>query len=180
MQAITMQWTNYQEQLRNSLSEMRRTGDFSDITLVYEDGKVWAQKLVLSTGSTVFNKMLKKSNISKSQRPSVKLNGISKEEVGWILDYIYTGQSFLQLNNVESFLKKGKLLGLVDIKEVEENLYKFPGKKNPSNKLAQEGYDKGCKVYFTIPKSENKEIMKYTTGFHPQFGRDIELINESA
>ena len=147
-----MQWTNYQEQLRNSLSEMRRTGDFSDITLIYEDGEVWAHKLVLSTGSTVFNKMLKKSNISKSQRPSVKLNGISKEEVGWILDYIYTGQSFLQLNNVESFLKKGKLLGLVDIKEVEENLYKFPGKKNPSNKLAQEGYDKGCKVYFTIPK----------------------------
>ena len=179
MPAITMQWTNYQQKFRNSLSVMQRTSDFSDVTLVCEDGEVLAHQLVLSTGSRVFNKMLKTFNNAKHQRPSVKLRGISKEELSWILDYMYTGQCILQTNNVDSFRKKGNLLGLVDIQEVEENLHKFPGNESLSNKLAQEEYDNGCKVYFTIPKSENEIIMKHTTGFHPPFGKYNELINEN-
>ena len=119
MEKISVQWKNYWETFRNSLMEMRKTGDFCDVTLVCEDGDVRAHGFVLSTGSNVFSKMLKSTSKSQSNhntnKPNhkVQLKGICKEELNWILDYIYHGHTFLDQSEIESFLKKGNLLGLV-------------------------------------------------------------------
>ena len=117
MEKIIVQWENYWETFSNSLVEMRKTGDFCDVTLVCEDGDVRAHGFVLSTGSNVFSKMLKSTNTNQPDhnKPNhkVQLKGISKGELNWILDYIYHGHTFLNQNEIESFLKKGNLLGLV-------------------------------------------------------------------
>ena len=74
MEKISVQWKNYWETFRNSLMEMRKTGDFCDVTLVCEDGDVHAHGFVLSTGSNVFSKMLKSSNTNQPNLNTKKLN----------------------------------------------------------------------------------------------------------
>ena len=47
----------------------------------------------------------------------MNLKWITKIELNWILDYIYNGQSVLDQSEIENFLKKGNLLGLVGFQQ---------------------------------------------------------------
>ena len=117
MEKVCVQWKNSHEQFKSSLIEMRRNSDFCDVTLVCDDGDVRAHRLVLSAGSNVFSKMLKSTNAANKSENKVQLKGIKKRELKWILDYIYDGQSVLDQSELESFLKKGNLLGLVGFQQ---------------------------------------------------------------
>ena len=122
MDKVFVEWKNYHQQFKFSLLEMRRTGDFCDVTLVCEDGEVQAHQLVLSTGSEVFSRMLKAVNTAKKGNQKVQLKGICKDELHLILDYIYGGQSVISQSEVDNFLKKGNLLGLVGFeREIEKD-----------------------------------------------------------
>ena len=109
MEDVFVQWKNYHEQFRFSIMEMRRTGDFCDVTLMCEDGEVQAHQMVLITGSEVFSRMLK----GRKRDQKVQLKGITKDELRLILDYIYNGQAVISKNEIDSFFKKGNLLGLL-------------------------------------------------------------------
>ena len=56
MEDLFVQWKNYHEL---SIMEMRRTGDFCDVTLMCKYGDVQAHQMVLFTGSEVFSRMLR-------------------------------------------------------------------------------------------------------------------------
>ena len=138
MEKVFVQWKNYQECFRFSLMEMRRTGDFCDVTLVCEDGDVRAHRLVLSTGSSVFSKMLKSTTAANKSDHKVQLKGIQKDELNWFLDYIYSGQSVINQNEIQSFLKKGNLLGLVGFQQDIQNHKEIQINEKMAGKLTNE------------------------------------------
>jgi hypothetical protein len=50
-----LRWNDFQTNLKTSYSEHRKSGDFSDMTLVCEDGEQMpAHRIVLSSASSFF------------------------------------------------------------------------------------------------------------------------------
>ena len=57
-----MKWNDYQENINTAFTALRMDIDFSDVTLVCEDGhQVEAHKVILATSSPFFDNMLRKN-----------------------------------------------------------------------------------------------------------------------
>ena len=120
MENIFVEWKNHHEEFRYSLMERRRSGDFCDVTLMCEDGDILAHQIVLSAGSSVFNRMLNAAIFTKKVEQKVQLKGICVTELNLILDYIYKGHYVIPKSDIDNFFKKGTLLGLIGIQKRTE------------------------------------------------------------
>jgi hypothetical protein len=89
--------------------------DFSDVTLVSADDQVVpAHKIILSSSSPFFEKLLTKHN---HPNPLIFLNGVSRTILGQILDCIYLGETRVDYAQLEEFLQAGKDLKIMGIEE---------------------------------------------------------------
>ena len=87
---FSLKWNDYQANWSRSLSHLRRQTDFADVTLVTDDKvKFSAHKILLSSCSNTF-KFILKENAQTS--PLIYLSGVSSDNLGFILDYIYHGE----------------------------------------------------------------------------------------
>ena len=56
---ICLQWNDFQENVKSAFGNMREDEDFTDVTLVCEDGQqVEAHKVILAAYSPFFQKLL--------------------------------------------------------------------------------------------------------------------------
>ena len=56
---LRLKWDDFQENLQTHFRELRDDSDFTDVTLVCEDGKlVRGHKIILSAGSSMIRKLL--------------------------------------------------------------------------------------------------------------------------
>ena len=87
---------------------MRKDSDFTDVTLISEDKvKFSAHKLLLSSCSNMF-KFILKDNIHTN--PLLYLGGVSSQNMGFILDYIYYGEVNIYQEHLDSFLESAQKL----------------------------------------------------------------------
>ena len=98
--------------MRNSFSNIRRTEDFSDVTLWCEgERKIKAHKVILATGSGYFKALLKDNpNMQEFYMPDVKY-----KELSMIIDFIYEGRVEVSpnRNDIVKFLKEAEHFQLV-------------------------------------------------------------------
>ena len=81
----------------------RKTPDFSDVTLVCEDGqRIQAHRLVLSSSSLFFQDLLQKE---AHQKPMVFMRGLAHATLAALVDFIYHGEAEVKKENLEEFLK---------------------------------------------------------------------------
>ena len=126
------------------LHEIRQAGQLLDVTLVCEDGTaVEAHKLVLSAYSSVFRRMLAQyhhqTQVSCRNSSSfvcdvelalttfqslVFLPGVSSQQITRLLDFLYTGETSVDQQQVSTFLR---LANQFDIKDLcsEQNIKGF-------------------------------------------------------
>ena len=113
-EAFSIRWTEFQKNLHNSFNELREEGTFFDVTLVTdEEVQVQAHKLVLSACSDFFKTILKKNPHS---HPLIYLNGITSENLAYVLEYIYHGEVKISKNALYDFMKVAQLLKLRELK----------------------------------------------------------------
>ena len=99
---LCLQWSDFKENIANTFGILRKENDFADVTLVSEDGdQVESHKLVLSSSSRVFEKMLKGN---KHSHPLIYMNGLKSEDLFAILDFLYYGETNVSQENLDSFL----------------------------------------------------------------------------
>ena len=55
-----LKWNDFQENIMASFGKLREGNDFSDVTLVCDDGEIEAHKVVLSSCSPFFQRLLQK------------------------------------------------------------------------------------------------------------------------
>ena len=69
--SVQMSWSDFQKATLNFLGKAQRSGDFSDVTLVCDDGweMVPAHKIVLSAGSSFFEAAFKRIGKIQSSNP---------------------------------------------------------------------------------------------------------------
>ena len=101
-----------------TISDLFESNNFCDVTLFSNDGHLLnAHKIILSSGSLVFNKLI-------SQSEQVINIDVSHSELILILKFIYTGNCEVELIGLPHFLATSKLLqikGLITDVENETN-----------------------------------------------------------
>ena len=132
-----MTWDVFSENSCNTIRNLYTDTSFTDVTLLTEDDQqISAHKVVLASGSCFFRRILMK-NFHKN--PLIYLKGIKFSDLKSIVRFIYLGETEINRNEVESFIRTGKDLqinGLLEsIKTSDKNSNK---KKSVHFKLVDE------------------------------------------
>ena len=74
---LCLKWNDFQENINSAFGSLRNDKEFSDITLVCEDGtQVEAHKVILASSSPFFMEILKRN---KHAHPLIYMRGIKAE-----------------------------------------------------------------------------------------------------
>ena len=119
---FALKWNDFQSNWNSSLSEWYKDTEFVDVTLISEDKvKFSAHKIILSSCSNMF-KFILKENTHANQL--LYLGGVSSQNIGFILDYIYYGEVKLFQEQLDCFLETAQKLeieGLLGDEQKSEN-----------------------------------------------------------
>merc|ERR1719494_1718589 len=110
---LCLQWNDFKENVNSAFGKLRGDKEFTDVTLVCEDGQqMEAHKVVLASSSPIFEKILQKS---KHPYPLLYLKGFQSKDFASILDFLYFGEANVHQEDLDSFLtiaEETKLKGL--------------------------------------------------------------------
>ena len=120
---LCLKWNDFQENVNTAFTSLREDKEFSDVTLVCEDGhQLEAHKLILVASSPFFLNLLKKS---RHPHPLIYMKGIKIEDLQAMVDFLYRGEANVFQENLESFLaiaEELKLKGLSGLQDDSERI----------------------------------------------------------
>ena len=106
-------WSTFHNHLFETSSDLYQNKEFTDVTLVSDDLVVThAHKFVLSSSSSIFKKLL---SIDSGTKPILFLKGVSSKDLEFILQFIYLGETQVDMDRVNSFLVSAKNLAIKKI-----------------------------------------------------------------
>jgi len=107
---VCLQWNDFQENAISSFGTLRKDMEFSDVTLVCEDGQqVEAHRVILASSSNFFLNLLRKN---KHPHPLIFMRGVKSEHLVAMVDYLYCGEANVLELNLDSFLDMAEELQL--------------------------------------------------------------------
>jgi len=142
MQKYTLTWHDHSNHLRETLKEMMKSTEYSDVTLVTDDKQeIKAHRGILSACSPLFKNILQFDN--NNANPIIYLTGIKHSEMESIMQFIYFGETKFCEERMSEFLMVSKNL---EIKELSTF------NKHEKNNDANDG--KYFDDYNTLPGNE--------------------------
>jgi len=103
----------------NIFKELAKDSDFTNVTLVTDGGaNVKAHKVVLSAFSPFFRNLLVNN---PHQHPLLYLRGVRTEDLLAILDFIYLGQTKVDMENINRFMELAKDLQIKGLAPAIQN-----------------------------------------------------------
>ena len=116
---LCLQWNDFKENISASFGELRGDNDFTDVTLVCEDGQqVEAHKVVLASSSPFFKELLKKNS---HPHPLVYMRALKSDDLVAMMDFLYFGEANVFQENLDSFLALAEELKLKGLNTNSEN-----------------------------------------------------------
>ena len=110
---LCLQWNDFMDNVTSAFKRLRGDKEFTDVTLVCEDGQqMEAHKVILASSSPFLEKILQKS---KHPHPLIYLRGFQSKDFAAILDFLYFGEANVYQEDLDSFLaiaEEIKLKGL--------------------------------------------------------------------
>ena len=144
---LCLKWNDFQENVNSTFASLRDDNDFSDLTLVCEDGhQLEVHKVILAKSSPFFNNVLRRN---KHAHPLIYMRGMKHENLLAIVDFLYMGEANIPQENLESFLaiaEELKLKGLTGQQVGDEDTIgeiqtrQNPQKVNPKQELRRDQY----------------------------------------
>ena len=99
---LCLQWNDFKENAVHTFGSLKEDKDFTDITLVCEDGKqVEVHKMILASSSPFFQNILRKN---KHTHPLIYMRGMKSDDLLAIVDFLYCGEANIYHENLDSFL----------------------------------------------------------------------------
>ena len=115
---FSLRWNDFQENTTTAFKNLRDDQQFTDVTLVSEDGQpMEAHKIILSATSSFFQNILKSS---KHTHQLVYLEGFKEKELHSLLDFMYHGVADVYQDDLDLFLAKDEELQLKGLTEGKE------------------------------------------------------------
>ena len=99
---LCLQWNTFKENANSAFGRLRNDKEFTDVTLVCEDGQqIEAHKVILAVSSPLFEKILQKN---KHPHPMIYLKGFRSKDFLSIIDFLYFGEANVIQDDLDSFL----------------------------------------------------------------------------
>ena len=99
---LSLQWNDFQDNVKSAFGNLRKSTDFADVTLACEDGhQIEAHKVVLAASSPFFGAILKRN---KHIHPLIYMRGTKSVDLVAMVDFLYFGEANVYQENLDSFL----------------------------------------------------------------------------
>ena len=133
-----MRVDDFDANLVTSMSELKDSEEFFDVTLVSDDETpVQAHKVILSASSPFFRKVLK---FNQSSSPLLYIRGLSSKDLANVVEFLYKGEVTVSQEDLDKFLKVSKDLKLKGMYENEEaDLFEWTSVDSVENPKKEEG-----------------------------------------
>ena len=100
---LCLQWNDFLGNIGSTIATMREDNEFSDVTLVCEDGnQVEAHKIILSSSSSFFQNLFRRN---KQSNLLIFMRGMKSDDLLSVVDFMYYGQAEIYQDNLENFMK---------------------------------------------------------------------------
>ena len=100
---LCLQWNDFKENVNSVFGKLRDNKEFTDVTLICEDGQqIESHKVILASSSPLFEKILQQT--SKHPHPVIYLKGFASKDFASILDFLYFGEAKVYQVDLDSFL----------------------------------------------------------------------------
>ena len=112
-------WDDFSENMRSTLKDDITLLDFTDVTLVCEDGtQIEAHKLVLATGSILLRNILR---LKKGPSSIMYMRGMKSKELTSVVEYLYHGEVYVDQEDLNDFLSIARELQVKGLSGLEES-----------------------------------------------------------
>ena len=109
---VTVSWNDFESSSLDIIRNLWKDGDFSDVTLATDDGKVFrAHRVVLSLASSMLRNVLQKHDKCDGSF-FLHMPDIDSGHLAGLLEFIYRGRCQVEQEMFEEFLNCGKALGI--------------------------------------------------------------------
>ena len=144
----SMSWPELESERTQTFSSMLSSGEFTDVTLACDDDQIQAHKIILTAASPLFQNIFRRNPHSN---PLLYFHGVSKQEMEIVLDFIYSGEAKVPMEDLDTFLKIAnnlKVRGLVDLNDIsganssitDENQIQMANKSPDEKKFNQHAF----------------------------------------
>ena len=119
-----LHWSSQASGLASNLSSFYQNNQLVDVTLCAEKKKIKAHAAVLAASSQFFKKLLMENSNNNDDHHLFIIPDVPYADLKACIDMIYYGKIFLDKNQLTSFLKTAKMLGLNELTLDVESLLK--------------------------------------------------------
>ena len=123
-----LKWNDFQENIKTTFVELRGDKDLVDVTLACEDGEIEAHKVILSSCSPFFKRLLKR--INKQIHPLLFMRGLKTRQLTTMVDFIYLGEANIPQEDLDGFLLLAQELELKGLAEEDAGIEDIERSKN--------------------------------------------------
>ena len=89
---MKLAWGSLKTNVPKAFQNVRSTGEFCDVTLACEDDSlVEAHRVILASGSVLFQKLLSSGRLRQNPHPLLYLRGVTASQLEAVLDFLYGG-----------------------------------------------------------------------------------------
>ncbi|XP_059046383.1 transcription factor GAGA-like isoform X3 [Achroia grisella] len=106
---------SYKKNMCNGFSDLQQREEFVDMTLAAEGHFVKVHKNLIALASPFLKEILKSA---PCQHPIIFLTHISQKTLSYLLEYIYTGEVQVPMENMNSFIEACKYLHLAGVEDL--------------------------------------------------------------
>lgn len=156
---LKFSYPEHQENVLKLFYNLYEKNKLVDVTLACLEGSIKTHKIILSTCSPFFQKVLEEN---PCKHPVLILRGTSLKDLKIILDFIYTGSLQIHENKVESISRIAEELNITALKECLDT--KYAKDKKRIKRSSETVYDNSSKI-----KKVEEVISDDSTPLH---GRD--------
>ena len=178
---LCLQWNDFKENVNSAFGKLRDNKEFTDVTLICEDGQqIESHKVILASSSPFFEKILQQT--SKHPHPVIYLKGFASKDFASILDFLFFGEAKVYQEDLDSFLaiaEEIKLKGLTG--QTSRELFEEQENPRPSEpaKMDKESYTTSTTI-----KNESVTLGTDVLGkpskelvVHDQSGTDLQTLH---
>ena len=131
------------------MAEFRQQGQFTDVVLVAGDKEIKAHKIVICSLCDYFSAMFT-GELAETRQNVVTINNIEPEALEALINYAYTSELEIRVDNVESLLASSSILQIKDVRDACCEFMK--SQLHPSNCLGIRAFADAhsCEQLFSI------------------------------
>ena len=176
---LCLQWNDFKANVNSAFGKLRDDKEFSDVTLVCEDGQqLEAHKITLVASSPFFEKILQNS---KHPHPLIYLRGFQSKILLSILNFLYFGEANVYQENLDPFLaiaEELKLKGLIDQSSIDllDDVQNTPDNPKPVKKLKESTISSANPVF----NSNAPEKISRALAIPNEFSGDLHRLDEKS